>query len=59
MKTHDILKKNNDIEKLINDAKDSIEEYFAKKNNSIESKDYDLSLNQFIFKSCHLKWSPL
>lgn len=51
LKTHDILKKNNDIEKLINDAKDSIEEYFAKKNNSIESKDYDLSLTQFIFKN--------
>jgi polysaccharide biosynthesis PFTS motif protein len=51
LKTHDILKQNNGIEKLINDAKDSIEEHFANKNNSIESKDYELSLTQFVFKN--------
>lgn len=51
LKTHDILKKNNNIEKLINEAKDSIEEHFSKKNNSKESEFYNLSLTQFIFKN--------
>ena len=31
LKTHVVLKKNNQIENLINDSKDAIEEHFAKK----------------------------
>lgn len=51
LKTHVILKKNNQIENLINETKDSIEEHFAKNNNSTETIDYNLSLTQFIFKN--------
>ena len=51
LKTHVILKKNNQIENLINESKDSIEEHLAKNNNSTESIDYNLSLTQFIFKN--------
>lgn len=51
LKTHVVLKKNNQIENLINDSKDAIEEHFAKKKNSTELIDYNLSLTQFIFKN--------